>query len=218
MYGQLKLGCERTIVDFFGDRALLVRPGVLAGPYDPTGRLGFWVQRMAGGGEMLAAGDPVHPVQLLDVRDLTAWLIPLLENEGAGVFNVSGPEGLTMGALLETCRIVVASDARLTWVNDAFLLEQSVTPWSDLPLWLPAGVPGPILDSTRAQISGLRCRPLSDTVRDVLADDVKIQRVAGGPPRPEAISRDRERELLRLWHTQRSRTSGANVGPTHRTA
>lgn len=95
---------------------------------------------------------------------------------------------------------MAASDARLTWVGDAFLLEQGVPPWSDLPLWLPADVPGPILDSRRAQAAGLRCRPLRDAVRDLLGEDVKIQRVAGGPPRPEAISHDREGELLRLWH------------------
>jgi 2'-hydroxyisoflavone reductase len=218
MYGPLKLGCERRIVDSFDDRALVIRPGVLAGPHDPTGRLGYWVHRVATGGEVLAAGDPAHPVQLLDARDLAAWLIPLLEEGGAGVFNASGPPALlTMARLLETCRMVAASDARLTWVDDAFLLEQGVTPWSDVPLWLPADVPSPMLDSRRAQAAGLRCRPLSDTVRDVLADDVNIQRVAGGPPRPEAISGDRERELLRLWHTQLGPASAADAAPAHRT-
>lgn len=203
-YGPLKVGCERTIMASFGDRALVVRPGVLAGPHDPTGRLGYWVQRIANGGEILAPGDPAHPVQLLDARDLATWLITLLETGGAGVFNASGPLApLTMGALLETCRTMTASDARLTWADDAFLLGQGLTPWSDLPLWLPAEVPGPILDSRRAHLAGLRCRPLRDTVRDVLADDVNIQRVVGGPPRPGAISRDRERELLRLWHSAR---------------
>jgi 2'-hydroxyisoflavone reductase len=208
-YGPLKVGCERTILDSFGDQALVIRPGVLAGPHDSTGRLGYWVHRVATGGEVLAAGDPAHPVQVLDARDLAAWLIRLLEVHGAGVFNASGPPArLTMGTLLETCRAVAASDARLTWVGDAFLLEQGVQPWSDLPLWVPADVPGPILDSRRAQAAGLRCRPLSDTVRDVLGEDVKIQRVAGGPPRPEAISRDRERELLRLWHATADPPSG----------
>ncbi len=210
-YGPLKLGCERTIIDAFGDRALVVRPGVLAGPHDPTGRLGYWVHRVAAGGEVLAPGNPEHPVQLLDARDLAAWLITLLETGGAGVFNTSGPlTPLTMDALLQSCRTESASNARLTWVDDAFLLEQGVKPWSDLPLWLPAEVPGPLLDSRRAYLAGLRCRPLRDTMRDVLADDVNIQQVEGGPPRPGAISRDRERELLRLWHAGRGPVAGSS--------
>jgi nucleoside-diphosphate-sugar epimerase len=203
-YGPLKVGCERAITDAFGDRALVIRPGVLAGPHDPTGRLGYWVQRVATGGEVLAAGDPERPLQLLDARDLAAWLITLLEDGGAGILNASGPPSLlTMGALLDTCRTVAASDAQLTWADDAILLEQGVTPWSELPLWLPADARGPILDSRRAYIAGLRCRPLSHTIRDVLQDNVHIEHVAGGPPRPEAISPDRERDLLRLWHTRR---------------
>jgi hypothetical protein len=93
--------------------------------------------------------------------------------------------------------------------SQAVLLpEVRVQPWRDLPLWLPADVPGPILDSRRAQAAGLRCRPLSDTVGEVLGEDIEIQRVAGGPPRPEAISRDRERELLRLWHATADPPSG----------
>jgi 2'-hydroxyisoflavone reductase len=218
-YGPLKVGCERAVIDAFGDRALVIRPGALAGPHDPTGRLGYWVQRVATGGEVLAAGDPAHPVQLLDARDLAAWLLTLLDDGGAGILNASGPPGLlTMGALLETCRTVAASDARLTWADDAFLLERGVTPWSDLPLWLPADMPSPILDSRRAYVAGLRCRPLSDTVRDVLEDNVHHQRVAGGLPRPEAISLARERELLGLWHTQRGPGPGVDAAPAHRTA
>lgn len=203
-YGPLKVGCERAVIGAFGNRALVIRPGVLAGPYDPTGRLGYWVHRLATGGEVLAAGDPARPMQLLDARDLAAWLITLLEYGGAGILTASGPPVLlTMGRLLETCRMVAASDARLTWTGDAFLLEQGVTPWNELPLWLPADVPGPILDSRKAHAAGLHCRPLSATVRDTLAEAINIQRVAGGPPRPQPISPEREHKLLHLWHTQR---------------
>jgi hypothetical protein len=112
---------------------------------------------------------------------------------------------------------VAASDARSPGWATRSSLNKGVPPWSDLPLWLPADVPGPILDGRRAQAAGLRCRPLSDTVRDVLGEDVKIQRVASGPPHPEAISRDRERELLRLWHATADPPSVPAALP-HRTA
>jgi len=197
-YGPLKVGCERAIVESFGDEALVLRPGVLVGPHDPTGRLGYWVERVAAGGEALAPGDPAHPVQLLDARDLAAWLLALLERGSADVFNASGPATpLTMGGLLESCRLAAGSDARFTWADDAFLLGRGIRPWVDLPLWLPKGVPGPLLDDRKARAAGLRPRPFIDTVRDILADDALPERAPGGPPRPATLGRDRERELLR---------------------
>ena len=150
--------------------------------------------RIAAGGEVLAPGDPAHSVQLLDARDLAAWLHTLLETGVSGIFNASGPPApLTMRALLETCRTATAADAQFTWLDDAFLIGEEVTPWSDLPLWLPATILGPILDSERAYRAGLTCRALGDTVRDILVDDIHVHSAVGGPPRPLPINRDRER-------------------------
>jgi len=140
-------------------------------------------------------------VQLLDARDLAGWLLALLEHGSVGVFNASGPAApLTMGGLLESCRLAAGSDARFTWAADAFLLGHGIRPWVDLPLWLPRDIPGPLLDDRKARAAGLRPRPFIDTVQDILADEALPERAAGGPPRPATLGRARERDLLRALH------------------
>jgi 2'-hydroxyisoflavone reductase len=196
-YGALKVGCEHEVTGAFGERSLIVRPGVLCGPRDPTGRLSYWVHRIARGGDVLAPGDPMHLVQLLDARDLAQWLVAMLEAERGGVFNTSGPRSrITMDTLLRVIRATVATDADFIWAGDDFLLAEGVVPWSDLPFWLPRDAPGPLLDSRKAYAAGLTCRALEDTIRDVLADDTAIVQVDGGPPQPAPMSSAREAALL----------------------
>jgi 2'-hydroxyisoflavone reductase len=150
-YGALKRGCEESAARAFGDRACIVRPGVLIGPYDSTNRFSYWVSRAAEGGEMLAPGDPDRTMQLLDARDLAAWLVdPVVVS--SGVFNVAGPDGLTMRAILSSCVASAGTDARMTWVADTFLLERGLVPWRDIPLWLPQGADSALqLDTSRAR-------------------------------------------------------------------
>lgn len=201
-YGLLKVGCERAIVDAFGERALIVRPGVLAGPFDPTNRVAYWVHRVADGGEVLAPGNPARPIQLLDARDLADWLISMVTSGGTGVFNASGPElPLTMEGFLEASRSAAGSDARFTWVADEFLLAHAVAPWSELPLWLPAELSAALLlDSRKAYAAGLHCRPLVNTLADVLtSSSMEPESAAVAWPRASGIARERERELVRAW-------------------
>lgn len=199
-YGPLKVACEQAVLRTFPDAAFIIRPGILAGPWDPTDRLRYWVRRGAEGGEVLAPGLPAHPVQLLDARDLAEWILNRLEQSQAGIFNAAGPGAtLSMSSLLETCRAVACVAATFHWAPDAFLLEHGVRPSADIPLWLPAELPGTI-DDRAARALGLRNRPFAETVRDVLADDDVPVPQTFGPARPAVISRDRERELLRLLH------------------
>lgn len=157
-YGWLKALCERELAD---RSALIVRPGILVGPHDYTGRFTYWPWRVAQGGEVLAQGRPQRPVQLLDARDLAAWLVQMVEKGRTGTYNATGPDRvLTMGELLEACREVTGSDATFTWVDRDL----------DLPLWTPEEKSGfDSVDSSRARAEGLAFRPLADTIRDTLA-------------------------------------------------
>src|SRR4029077_21287450 len=91
LYGPLKVACEEAVESVFPGRALILRPGIVAGPYDPTNRFTWWVERAARGGPMLAPGTPDSPVQLVDGRDLAQFATALLSREATGVFNVCGP-------------------------------------------------------------------------------------------------------------------------------
>jgi 2'-hydroxyisoflavone reductase len=209
-YGALKALCERAAGECHPGRLLNVRSGLIAGPYDPTNRFTYWPVRLAAGGEVLAPAAEDLPVQYIDARDEAAWILDMAERGTAGTFNVTGPRSpLTFGELLRRCLETAGGEARLTWVSEAFLLEHGVRPWTDLPLWLPSELaavhPSPV---QRALATGLRLRPLEDTITDTLAwarrtGPAEPQVDAGGRLRtPAGISREREAELLRLWHRE----------------
>ncbi|HVM20328.1 MAG TPA: NAD-dependent epimerase/dehydratase family protein [Egibacteraceae bacterium] len=201
-YGALKAACEDVVRQRFGDRALVVRPGLVVGPHDPTERFVRWVRRAAEGGEMLAPGDPDGPVQFIDGRDLGDWVVRMVLASAAGTFNATGPHpAVTFGQLLQTCTDVAGAGTALEWVAEAFLLDHEVQPWTDLPLWLPAdanGMSRTVVD--RAIAAGLTFRSLQDTVRATLLwDQTRADR------RPAGMPLDRERELLAAWEEHRRR-------------
>jgi 2'-hydroxyisoflavone reductase len=205
-YGALKVLCEQTVADLYGaDRTLVVRPGLLVGPHDPTDRFTYWVERVARGGEVLAPGRPDRRVQLIDVRDLAEWMVGLAESRRTGTFNATGPvPPVTMGELLETCHDVSGSDATLVWVDDDFLLERGVGQWQELPLWLaePAWAGMLAADVSRAVAAGLTFRPLEDTVRATLewARSDSLRPEKPGVQVPQAgMEPEREAELLAAW-------------------
>lgn len=193
LYGGLKVGSERAVLDALGERAAIVRPGLIVGPHDPTDRFTYWPRRLAEGGEVLAPGDPAAPAQFVDARDLGAWIVRLGEAQTSGLFNATGPaEPLTLGETLERVAAAVGSNARLVWTDDRRLLDAGVQPWSELPLWLPGDDYSGMLraDIGRALTAGLVFRPLEETARDTLA----WSRDAG-EQRP-TLTREREAELL----------------------
>lgn len=192
-YGPLKALCERAVEKAFADRALVVRPGLICGPHDPTGRFTYWPYRVARGGEVLAPAPPEKPVQAIDVRDLGEWIVALCERGTSGVYNATHP-GVTWEELLHTCRDVARADAEITWVAPEFLVEQNVGPWMELPLWLvdTAAAYADRLDVRRAIEAGLRFRPLNETIQATL-DSAETTSSAGLTP-------EREAELLAAWH------------------
>lgn len=200
LYGALKASCEEEVPA----DGLIVRPGLIAGPQDPTGRFTYWPARAARGGETLAPGSPRQPCQLIDVRDLAAWMVSALGRGLAGTYNVAGPVR-PLAETLERVAEGVEAGWEPTWVPDEFLLARGVRPYTDLPLWIPATAGFAVTDCTRAEADGLRCRPLEETARDTLAWSGSIpaapQPSPGGPRRPPAgLSPERERELLDAWH------------------
>jgi nucleoside-diphosphate-sugar epimerase len=172
-YGQLKAGSERAVTAAFPGRCLIVRPGLIVGPHENVRWLSWWLQRLARGGTVLAPGGPDRPVRMTDVRDLAAWVVDNTRRRLPATVNVPGPQGATFGAMLAECVRLTSADglphAELRWAADHDLLEAGVTPWTALPMWAPDipelahiwEVPG-----DRALRTGMRYRPLSDTVHD----------------------------------------------------
>src|SRR5579871_5232277 len=134
-YGGLKVLCEQVVESTLPGRALIVRPGLIVGPRDPTDRFDYWVRRVAQGGEVLVPGTPDYPVQGIDARDLGEWIVRLVEARATGTFNAVGPTQKLI-TLLDTSRQISRSDARYTWVAEQFLHDHNVSPWENLPLWL----------------------------------------------------------------------------------
>ena len=198
-YGPLKALCERVVTSAFRERATIVRPGLIVGPFDRTDRFTYWPVRFARGGEILAPGLPEEPVQFVDARDLAAFMVRLIERDASGDYNVTSPQNaFTMGGVMEACAQEARVPHTVRWVEHEFLTTQDVAPWMDLPLWIPPSenMPGFMnYDVSRALDAGLTIRPLADTVRDTLAWALARPRdyVARA-----GITAEREAELLAL--------------------
>ncbi len=207
LYGPLKALSEAEAEKQFPKQALIIRPGLIVGPRDETDRFTYWPVRLDRGGEVLAPGDPRDPVQFIDARDLAEWTIRMVEQRETGIYNATGPTTkLAIRAMLNTIKEANKSNCTLTWVNADFLEKQNVSPWTDMPVWLPpkgeeAG--GGQISIKRALEKGLTFRPLGDTARDTLAwfktlpQDRQSKLKAG-------LTSEREAEVLKAWHEQKA--------------
>ena len=211
-YGALKALCEKAAEAAMPGRVANVRPGLIVGPDDPSDRFTYWPVRVQDGGEVLAPGSGGDPIQLIDVRDLAAWTIRVVEQGDVGVFDATGPDKeLTMAAFLAACKAESHSDATFTWADARFLAEQKVEPWSDMPVWVPAegdSIGFARLDVRKAIGRGLRFRPVAETVRDTLAWWKTLPEPRRGKLRA-GLSRAREAEVLAAWKKQ---PRGARAG------
>jgi 2'-hydroxyisoflavone reductase len=199
-YGELKADCEDVVRERFSG-AFVPRPGLIVGPWDPTGRFTYWPQRFADGGRVLAPAPPDADAQLIDARDLADWIVRAAESGLAGTYNaVDRP--IPRATLVETCDRVAGADADVVWVDGAFLAEHEVGEWMELPLWLidPAFAGMLSVDPSAAFTAGLEPRALEETVRDTLA---WIE--AGDAPAETAAGLDRAKEqtVLDAWLSKR---------------
>jgi 2'-hydroxyisoflavone reductase len=195
-YGANKALCEAIVREIYGDeRALIGRPGLISGPHDPTDRFPYWPRRIARGGRVLVPGDATDLTQVIDARDLAAFLLDGLHRGRSGVYNLTGAPR-PFGIFLDLCRTATYSDADLVWISSERLVAAGVDPGAGIPLWV--GEPGyeafNDVDSSRAVGAGLSCRSLTDTIRDTLAWDLG----RGGPEQEGFEPAEEERLLAEL--------------------
>jgi 2'-hydroxyisoflavone reductase len=198
-YGALKAACEKVVEGYFPDHFLVIRPGLIVGPRDPTNRFSYWPLRVLDGGEILAPGSPTQNVQFIDVRDLAKWIVTMVENQATGFYNATGPEAsLSFEELLQTCTQKSNKDVLFTWVDEDFLIEHGVQDWTELPLWLSykRKMPGFLhVNVEKARQAGLEFRPLTQTIETII-DWEKQNRKDGVQI---GMDRKKEQELLQLW-------------------
>jgi 2'-hydroxyisoflavone reductase len=193
-YGARKAACERAVAEVFGARATLIRPGVIIGPGDPLDRYTWWCCRLALGGTAVAPAPPERPMQLIDVRDLAAWLVLVVERGDTGAYNAAGARS-TLGAILEATNAALGGATQLAWLDEAFLQEQGIGEWYELPLWMadPTFRSLPDVRIDRALAAGLTFRAPEETARDTLAW-ARAER--GDRPWKAGLAPEREAALL----------------------
>ncbi|MFD7557628.1 MULTISPECIES: NAD-dependent epimerase/dehydratase family protein [unclassified Streptomyces] len=203
-YAEDKRGGELAALDAFGERALLVRAGLILGPYENVGRLPWWLNRIARGGPFLAPGHPGQLLQYIDVRDLARWSLDAGAAGLGGAYNVVSPaDHATMGGFLDACVTATGAEAEPRWTDAAVIEKAGIEPWTELPVWLPEGELHDYMcrgDVTKALEAGLVCRPVEETVADTWA---WVRSLGGVVPqrsdRPQkGISAEREAALLGL--------------------
>ena len=201
-YGGLKVAAEDAVLAAVEERAFIVRPGLVVGYGDRSDRYGYWPARMSLGGAIVCPGDPQAMVQLIDVEDLTAWIVMAAEERIVGTFDATCAP-TPMGEVLARTASACSDSTDLVWLDNEFLLAHAVEPWAgprSLPLWAP----GPQYagfgshDVTPALEAGLTIRAMEATARASLEWERQLgldrQRVAG-------LSRDDERALLAAAQT-----------------
>ena len=204
-YGTSKAQCERIVQEAFGAQAFISRPSYIVGPGDTTDRFPYWPVRLAQGGEVLAPGKRDDPVQFIDVRDLTEFMIHLLESGKGGIYNVAGPrEPMTVWEFYDEA--VKALDAKVTLVrieDEAFLTAHNIQysiPWA-MPTREHFGMMS--IRNDKAIAAGLKFRPVASTVRDTLAWWATVPEARRLKPR-FAITPELEAKALADWKKLRA--------------
>lgn len=196
VYGTLKAMAESVVNEIYGESSLIIRPGLIVGPYDNIGRFTYWIRRISQGGEVLAPESPDLPVQYIDARDLVQWIYHLTSTNKGGVYNAVGPDySLKVGEFLAICQQVTRSNAIFRWVPREILELHRIEPWQELPLWLPSAMQNtfPCLSNRKALANNLCFRSLTETIHDIWQwDRVEQLEYASG------LSREKEIAILQM--------------------
>ena len=172
-YGAMKVLCENVVTEVFGDRALNIRPGLIVGENDWSDRFTYWIHRIDQGGKVLVPDGKKDRVQFIDVKDLSEWTIKMAEGKKSGLYNATGPDyKLTFEEFINACQKVTVNKAEIIWAKEKFLLDENITPWMELPMWVTEADQGiNNIDISKAIRDGLTFRPLEETLRDTLKFD-----------------------------------------------
>jgi 2'-hydroxyisoflavone reductase len=198
-YGPLKVTCEHIVQEIFGERGSVLRPQIVAGPWDPTGRHTYWVQRATEGGEMLAPGDGSDHVQVVDVRDIARFTARMIDADIGGTFNMAGPR-LTWAAFIEAL-----GAERPVWVPRSILEAGGLT-FVELPMYRPDGAER----SSLMHVSVERAQAAGFTVTDARVTITDVRAWLATHPVPPALPPERERELI-----ARAKSSGPHGRPAN---
>jgi nucleoside-diphosphate-sugar epimerase len=197
-YAHAKVAAERVTSQAVGDRLLTARPGLIVGPGDTSDRFSYWVARLA-----LASHEPVlvpdvhgRAAQLIDVRDLAAWIITAGHRSLTGTYNAVGTQR-ELADVLAAAQQVAGHDGELISADDDWLVAHGVNYWAgprSLPLWLPRSADAFFQRSRQRFLeSGAMERSIHETVHDALADE----RIRGlGRERRAGLSREDELRLI----------------------
>lgn len=214
-YGGLKAACERTVTEFYGpDGATIIRPTYVIGPHDYSGRFTWWVERVARGGNVLAPGRPDYPIQVIDARDLAAWIVTLIGGQVTGIFHAVSPAPpFGFGDLLEAIVAEVAPQGtRLIRIDADFLIAEGENDTS-LPMWSGAASDRNFCaaDPSAAFTAGLTPRPLRQTIAEIHAHELSsptaIRAVVGVALSAQGgigLTPHHEAELLARWSMARA--------------
>lgn len=201
-YGPLKALCEQAVEEVMPGRTTSLRPGVIAGEQDPSDRFTYWVVRVAEGGEVLCPGSEGYDFQYTDVKDLGRWSVEFGTRGVGGAYNAIGfPGVVTMEEFLHGCKLATGqTEATFTWASEEFLLENDVTPFLELPFWMPEAAAHRCANR-RGIEAGMTFRPITETIEEVLAWH-RRERAADFAWGAYGMQAEREAELLAKWHAR----------------
>lgn len=196
-YGPLKVLCENEVTEVFKNRALNIRPGLIVGENDPSDRFTYWIHRINQGGKVLVPDTKKYNLQFIDVKDLADWTIKMTEEKSSGIYNATGPDyNLSLEDFINSCLYVTGNKSEIVWINENFILDENVAPWSEIPMWVTAEDQGiNNMNVSKAVKAGLKFRPLEETLKDTLAfDNTRKDYILKAGLKPE-----RETELIEKW-------------------
>ncbi|EIM05059.1 NAD-dependent epimerase/dehydratase [Planococcus antarcticus DSM 14505] len=191
-YGPFKVMCERLIEERLGDRALIIRPGIVVGPADPTDRFTYWTIKLNGKGPVLIPGSKKSKVQWIDARDLAEFTVSQMEKKATGIFNVAA-DSISMEEFVSS---LAAGELETTWADDSDLLDKGVQTF-ELPFWIPISTDFPegfiLVNNEKAKSAGLTLRSLEQSAKDTL----EWSKTEGVTQLKAGLDEEKERDLLK---------------------
>jgi len=222
-YGAMKARVERAAEERFPGKVCVIRPGLIVGERDTTGRYTYWPVRASEGGTMIGPGSGDDFVQYIDVRDLGDFTIHCIEQKHMGAYNGISPAGeRTTRDMVESAVRVAkkyGANTEIEWVDAEFLSENGVQAWQHMPAWVPSSIEGyegqGQLSTAKSIEAGLKTRDIDDTAESAMnyymerGQELRAERgqefyeqwaarIRGGLPR------EREQEVLKLWMEKKS--------------